>query len=252
MTQSAQEHLILVVGAVLLGLAIGSFLNVVAWRLPRSESLSRPASHCPNCESPIRARHNVPVFGWLVLRGRCFDCGEPISAQYPLVETVTGAAFGVVAGRVGLHGELVAYLVAVALLVVGALWCLAGQDIVGTVNLLAWTGGLTLVIASGAVRGSWEAPVRGLVVATISLVCGLILALLVTRNVRIGQAIFIGAMGMYVGMRSWQAIVVWVIGTGVLVSVLLVAQSRYSARLRLRTPIGLGAVVAALVALLGG
>src|SRR5690554_5504318 len=80
-----------------LGLLIGSFLNVVVWRVPRAESLSSPGSHCPKCDHPIRWWDNLPVVSWLVLRGRCRDCGEPISARYPLVELATGAMFAGVA-----------------------------------------------------------------------------------------------------------------------------------------------------------
>jgi leader peptidase (prepilin peptidase)/N-methyltransferase len=72
-----------------LGLAIGSFLNVVIHRLPRGESLSKPRSRCPGCGKQIRARDNIPVVSWLLLRGRCRDCGEPISPRYPLVEALT-------------------------------------------------------------------------------------------------------------------------------------------------------------------
>src|SRR6185312_15631271 len=93
----------------LLGLAVGSFLNVVIHRVPRDESLIRPGSHCPRCGSPVRRRHNVPVLGWLVLRGRCADCKTPISARYPLVEAATGALFVAVAARFGWSWELPAY-----------------------------------------------------------------------------------------------------------------------------------------------
>ncbi|THI96546.1 prepilin peptidase [Nocardioides sp.] len=84
-----------------LGLAIGSFLNVVAHRLPRGESVVSPPSACPDCGTEIRARHNVPVLGWLVLRGRCYDCGAPISARYPLLEAGTGVLFVLTALRFG-------------------------------------------------------------------------------------------------------------------------------------------------------
>lgn len=79
-----------------LGLLIGSFLNVVVWRVPRGESVV-PASHCPKCDAPIRAYQNVPVVSWLALRGRCASCRDPISARYPLVELSTGIAFALVA-----------------------------------------------------------------------------------------------------------------------------------------------------------
>lgn len=82
--------------ALLAGLAVGSFLNVVAHRLPRGESLLRPGSRCPACGHPIRWHDNVPVLGWLVLRGRCRDCGAPISWHYPAVEALTGLLFALI------------------------------------------------------------------------------------------------------------------------------------------------------------
>jgi leader peptidase (prepilin peptidase)/N-methyltransferase len=90
---------LLLVVVALFGLAIGSFLNVVIYRVPNGGSLIAPASHCPHCQAPVRNRHNVPVLGWLVLRGRCADCAAPISARYPLIELATGAAFVLVAWR---------------------------------------------------------------------------------------------------------------------------------------------------------
>lgn len=77
----------------LLGLAIGSFLNVVIYRVPRLASLTHPSSRCPACNHPIRHRHNVPVLSWLVLRGRCADCHASISARYPAVELLTAVLF---------------------------------------------------------------------------------------------------------------------------------------------------------------
>jgi leader peptidase (prepilin peptidase)/N-methyltransferase len=77
----------------LLGAVVGSFLNVVIWRLPRKESLVSPASHCPKCNVPIRPWDNVPVVSWLVLRGRCRQCKAPISPRYPCIEAVTALLF---------------------------------------------------------------------------------------------------------------------------------------------------------------
>jgi leader peptidase (prepilin peptidase) / N-methyltransferase len=73
-----------------LGLALGSFANVLAYRVPAGMSLLHPPSACPNCGHAIRSRHNLPVIGWLMLRGRCFDCHEPISAFYPAIEAMAG------------------------------------------------------------------------------------------------------------------------------------------------------------------
>jgi len=83
----------LIVVFAILGLAIGSFLNVVISRVPAGESLLRPPSHCPACGHRIRHRHNIPLLGWLMLRGRCADCQLRISVRYPLVELLTALLF---------------------------------------------------------------------------------------------------------------------------------------------------------------
>src|SRR3954451_23755605 len=80
------------------GLIIGSFLNVVAYRLPRGESRAPPPSHCPSCGQPIKPYDNIPVLSWLLLRGRCRNCKVPISPRYPIVEALTGALYALVTG----------------------------------------------------------------------------------------------------------------------------------------------------------
>ena len=94
----------------LLGLASGSFLTVVIDRVPRGESVVRPGSRCPNCGTAIRARHNIPVLGWLLLRGRCASCGAPIGARYPLIELTTCVLFVLLTLRTGADAALPAYL----------------------------------------------------------------------------------------------------------------------------------------------
>lgn len=76
-----------------LGTCFGSFLNVVIYRLPAGMSLGRPKSRCPRCETPLAARDNIPVLGWLLLRGKCRYCQLPIAARYPLIETTCGIIF---------------------------------------------------------------------------------------------------------------------------------------------------------------
>lgn len=79
------------------GACIGSFLNVLAYRMPRGESVIWTPSHCPKCDHAIRAYDNVPVLGWLWLKGKCRDCGQPISPRYAIVEFTMGLAFFVLA-----------------------------------------------------------------------------------------------------------------------------------------------------------
>jgi leader peptidase (prepilin peptidase)/N-methyltransferase len=96
----------------LVGLAVGSFLNVVVWRLPRGESLVSPGSRCPRCGTPIRWFDNLPVLSWLLLRGRCRACRGAISPRYPLVEALTGALFVLALQRFGDQDLLAAGVVA--------------------------------------------------------------------------------------------------------------------------------------------
>lgn len=99
------------------GLVFGSFLNVVIARLPQGESIVRPRSRCPRCGHSLAWYDNVPVFSWLVLRGRCRSCAQPISVRYPLIELLTGLLFLGCQRRFGWTPELVAALVFVLVLV---------------------------------------------------------------------------------------------------------------------------------------
>lgn len=85
-----------VVCALVFGLLVGSFLNVLIHRLPRGESIVSPGSHCPACGAPIRARDNVPVLSWIFLGGRCRACRAPIAVRYPAVELVNGVLWALV------------------------------------------------------------------------------------------------------------------------------------------------------------
>ena len=99
------------------GAAIGSFLNVVAYRMPRRESLVFPRSRCSSCQAEIAPYDNIPVVSWLVLRGRCRHCRVKISVRYPLIEALTAALFVVVGLKIGPEPELIPALVFTALMV---------------------------------------------------------------------------------------------------------------------------------------
>jgi leader peptidase (prepilin peptidase) / N-methyltransferase len=147
---------ILVASCALIGLAVGSFLNVVIYRVPRKESIVTPRSACPDCGTPISNRDNVPVVSWLMLRGRCRSCGLRISPRYPLVEAATAALFVGVALRIGAHAALPAFLVMVAGLL--ALGCidvetkLLPRRVVYVVFALL----VVLLAAAAAISGHWR------------------------------------------------------------------------------------------------
>ena len=104
--------------AVLVGLVVGSFLNVCVYRLPRGKSLLHPASHCPACDVPIRWYDNIPLVSFLLLRGRCQGCGSRIAWRYPAVEALTGLLFLLTVWRFGIGVRSVLLLVFLCALVV--------------------------------------------------------------------------------------------------------------------------------------
>ncbi len=91
----------------ILGLAIGSFLNVCAYRIPKGESIAYPPSHCPSCGNPIIPLDNVPVLSYILLKGRCRNCGEKISLKYPTVELLTGLLWAGLYYHFGLSIQLI-------------------------------------------------------------------------------------------------------------------------------------------------
>lgn len=104
----------------LAGSCVGSFINVVVWRLPRGESVVWPGSHCPHCGHPVRWHDNIPIFGWLALRGRCRDCSQPVSARYPLVEVLTAGLWLTAAWAIGLNTDTVATDTSTSLITLGS------------------------------------------------------------------------------------------------------------------------------------
>lgn len=138
------------------GLVIGSFLNVVIYRVPAHKSVVRPASACPGCGTPIASRDNIPVISWLLLRGRCRSCGMAIPARYPVVELLTGAIFALVALRFGWSPTLPAMLVFVAGLIALAFCDL--DHLVLPKRIVYPTGVLVGValLAAAAGTGDWH------------------------------------------------------------------------------------------------
>lgn len=142
-----------IVSAAWLGLCAGSFANVFLYRYPRGESLWRPASHCPKCGHPVRWRHNVPLFGWLLLRGRCYDCKAPIARAYPLVEAAFGLVGAAVAWRFGPGAQTWTYLALFWALLLGALADWQTQYLYDVITLPLLALGLGVSFAFPALLG---------------------------------------------------------------------------------------------------
>jgi len=101
-----QENIIIGIMIFIFGTLIGSFLNVVIYRIPKGESIAFPASKCQSCQTPLKWYHNIPIFSWLFLRGKCGFCQERISAQYPVIEFITGIIFVILYLKLGLVWHL--------------------------------------------------------------------------------------------------------------------------------------------------
>ena len=102
----------------LLGSAIGSFLNVCIYRIPREKSIVKPPSACPGCEKPIRFYDNIPILSFILLKGKCRDCGTKISIRYPLVELLTGIFFFILYRQFGFTFEIIVFMIFLSLLIV--------------------------------------------------------------------------------------------------------------------------------------
>jgi leader peptidase (prepilin peptidase)/N-methyltransferase len=199
--------LLLFVG--LLGLLIGSFLNVVIHRVPRGESVVSPPSACPACSTPIRPRDNVPVVGWLLLKGRCRDCQAPISSRYPLVEAATAGLFVVMALRFGYDWALPAYLYLAAVGLALALIDLDCKRLPDALTLPSYP--LAAVLLGGAALAGSDSGefVRALLGGVAMFAVYFALCFAYPAGMGFGDVKLAGVLGLYTAWLGWGA---WAVG----------------------------------------
>jgi leader peptidase (prepilin peptidase) / N-methyltransferase len=228
------------------GMLIGSFLNVVAWRLPRGESLVRPRSRCPQCETPIRPYDNVPVLSWLLLRGRCRRCKVPISARYPAIEAATAALY--VAVALGRHGALDVVL---ALLLVTALVPIALIDLDRRLipNAITLPASVAAVAAAALLDPGFvpEQLIAGAAAGGFFLLA----ALVHPRGMGMGDVKLAGMLGLYLGRAVAPAVLVALVA-GVLVGALVIARKGAREGRKTAVPFGPFLALGAVVALFAG
>jgi leader peptidase (prepilin peptidase)/N-methyltransferase len=232
--------------AAVFGAVIGSFLNVVAYRLPRGESLVTPGSHCPNCETPIKPYDNIPVFGWLLLRGHCRNCDERISSRYPLVEALTAALVVAVvlvkhsAVDIALGIALVVTLVPIALIDFDRR--IIPNKITLPAAVLAVAIGLALDPA-----GVPEQLIAGAAAAGFLLV----FVLAYPRGMGMGDLKLAGMLGLFLGRSVVIAILVAVL-VGTIVGGLVMARVGVKRGRKTAVPFGPFLAIGGVVALLAG
>ncbi|TNC29573.1 prepilin peptidase [Amycolatopsis alkalitolerans] len=214
------------------GLVTGSFLTVVVHRLPRGESLITPPSRCPACGHRIRARHNVPVLGWLLRRGRCADCGAPIAARYPVIELGTGLSFLVVTAKmtgIGLTSALPAYLYLTAVSIALVAIDLEHRRLPNALVIPSCVVMAVLLAVCSAYRGAWWPLGRGLVGGALLCAAFWLIAVLFPHAMGFGDVRLAGLLGGALTYLSWAALVVGALAGfafGALFGVVLLATGR--------------------------
>jgi leader peptidase (prepilin peptidase) / N-methyltransferase len=232
--------------AVVAGLLVGSFLNVVAYRLPRGESLVRPRSRCPSCATQLRAVDNVPVVSWLALRGRCHRCGAGISVRYPLVELVTAGLYAAVVASQDDAARIVLGLVLVTALVPIALIDLDHRIIPNKITGPAAVAALVAIVAldSGFLL---EAVVAAVAAGGFFLIA----AILYPRGMGMGDVKLAGMLGLYLGRAVAPAIFAALIG-GVVVGAAVIARKGAREGRKTAVPFGPFLAVGGLIAFFVG
>lgn len=194
--------------AAVLGLLVGSFLNVVIVRVPAGRSVVRPRSACAGCGEPIADRDNLPVLSWLLLRGRSRCCDEPISARYPLVEGLTALAFGAVAAWTGPAWVLPALLYLAAISIALAVIDLQHRRLPNPIVLPAYPVAAALLVLPALVDREPERLVRAAVCGIALYAFYFLLMVLNPRGMGFGDVKLAGILGLYLGWFGWQFAVV--------------------------------------------
>ncbi|MCP2029971.1 leader peptidase (prepilin peptidase)/N-methyltransferase [Okibacterium sp. HSC-33S16] len=214
---------VVVVTVGMLGLLVGSFLNVVVYRVPNGMSVVAPPSACPGCGSGIKAYDNIPVLSWLALRGKCRTCHEPISARYPLVEigaAVFFAAVGVwwwlasgssLASSVGLVATvllLVAYLWLAGVSVALALIDIDTHKLPNVIVLPSYIVGGILLATASILQSDFDALIRAGIGMAVLWLAYFAMAMLYPGGMGFGDVKLAGLLGLYLGYIGWGPLLV--------------------------------------------
>lgn len=242
-----------VLGIGILGLAVGSFLNVVVYRVPRKMSVVTPRSHCPACEAGVRPRDEVPVLSWLLLRGRCRDCSASISPRYALVELLTGGLFAALTLKFGLAAELPAYLYLAAVCIALAMIDLDTQRLPDILTKPSYLIGVTLLGLAAVTGHHGDSLLRAVIAMAMLFVAYFILRLAYPPAMGFGDVKLAGVLGLYLGWLGWGSLLIGSFGAfalGACVVLTLIVAGKAGRKNKI--PFGPFMVAAALLAVFFG
>jgi leader peptidase (prepilin peptidase)/N-methyltransferase len=235
-----------VIFAAMFGAVLGSFLNVVVYRLPRGESLVTPGSHCPSCSAAVKPYDNVPVLAWVWLHGRCRACRAAISPRYPLVEAATGALLaGVVltqSSAVGLALGVLTVLVLVPVALIDLDHHLIPNRITGPAAILA-------IVLGTALDPSGE-PAR-LIAGAAAGAFFLFAAFVSPRGMGMGDVKLVAVMGLLLGDSVAPALLIALLA-GIAMGLVVLARRQPGERHGVGVPFGPALAFGGLVALSAG
>ena len=199
--------------AAVVGALVGSFLNVVIFRVPRKLSVITPASACPNCNSPILGRDNIPVFSWLLLKGKCRACRREISIRYPLVEMATATLFVLVLWRFPPTSlketfDLISLLYLAAISIALALIDWDTHTLPNRIVLPSYVVGVVLMSASGILAGDLQPLARAVIGAAVMWSLYFLMALTYNGAMGFGDVKTAGSLGLFLGYLGWKILIV--------------------------------------------
>jgi len=223
-----------------LGLAIGSFVNVCIYRLPRGESVVSPASRCPSCGQRLRWLDNIPIFSWMYLWGRCYHCRCAVPSVYPIVEAVTGMAFALQFWQLGWQPLLAVRLLFVAAMILLFVIDLQHRMLPNVVTLPGVTIGL---VASVFLEPGWRAAVLGVVIGGGALwaIGEAYLRIRGEEGMGFGDVKMLAMIGAFLGWQLTLTTVIIASLTGALVGGIMVSFDRAN----MKYPLPLGSFLAA-------
>jgi leader peptidase (prepilin peptidase)/N-methyltransferase len=234
-------------------LLVGSFLNVVIARVPAGESVVSPRSRCPKCETEISARDNIPVVSWLLLRGRCRSCQEPISVRYPLVELANVGLWLAMLWRFGWTLDLPAYLYFASVGLALAVIDIDTKRLPNPLTLPSYVVVGALLLLPAIVDGSWSAYLTAWLAGLALFAFYFLLVVIYPRGMGLGDVKLAGVLGLVLGWLGWGELAVGgFLGflLGAVVGGLLMAVRKAGRKTKI--PFGPFMILGALIAILWG